>query len=186
MTREQKIAKARELRAQNVTYSEIGERLGVSSATAWRWLTERTARAIISCRVCGEDFTQTHGKQKYCSGDCRHEAGRLRRRRCAQTIGRAACQDCGTALGEGSAWKGRKRCVTCFEARDAERVDARARKIVAWWAAGRTLAQIRDSLDWSPERLSVEFHRLRELGYDLPYRYKHHANPPRFPEQVAA
>lgn len=38
MTREQKIAKAKALREQGLTYREIGERLDVTSHCAWEWL----------------------------------------------------------------------------------------------------------------------------------------------------
>jgi ribosomal protein S27E len=46
----------------------------------------------------------------------------------------------------------------------------RAEQIVAWWAAGFTLAEIGMCFGWSKGHMSNEMYRLRAKGYDLPYR----------------
>jgi hypothetical protein len=138
----------------------------------------------MNCAWCENAFRPTHHKTKYCGEECRVLAERERRRRCAETVGRSACEDCGVDLGQGSKWRGAHRCITCHQLHLAERVDNRARKIVEWWAQGLTVKEIAARLDWSFERVSVEFHQLRKLGYDLPYRRR--LKDPRFPKQVAA
>ena len=70
---------------------------------------------------------------------------------------------------------GRRRvrlCWPCERARRAGPVHARAERIVAWWAEGRTLTEIAAQLGWTRGHLATEIHRLRAKGYDLPFRYR--------------
>lgn len=158
MTREQKIAKARKLRAQRLTYSEIADRLGVPLSTVHRWINpERTApyrngRAVDPerARLVDRIYNRTH---------------------------RAECPSCGGEMDRGTGRKGGI-CATCR----ADEVDRRARQIERWWAEGLTLNEIADALGWSAGHVKHEFHLLREKGYDLPYRYS--LSKSRFPEQV--
>jgi transposase len=46
MTRDQKVAEAKRLREGGLSYSVVGQRLGVSPATAWKWLNPDAARAM--------------------------------------------------------------------------------------------------------------------------------------------
>jgi DNA-binding CsgD family transcriptional regulator len=80
---------------------------------------------------------------------------------------RGTCERCGGL----TAHRHRGRlCRACEDQRRAEPVHARAERIVAWWAEGLTLAEIGARLGWSKGHLSMEMHRLRAKGYDLPYR----------------
>ena len=97
---------------------------------------------------------------------------------------RADCPRCGYVYGKGSGTKSGghdprlnfSACPGCTE--------RRCQQIVKWWAEGRSMKEIEAELDWTHDRLSVELHRLRERGYDLPYRRR--MSKPRFPEQVAS
>jgi DNA-binding CsgD family transcriptional regulator len=81
---------------------------------------------------------------------------------------RGTCERCG-----GPTERRRVRlCRPCWVAQEKERVHPRAEQIVAWWAEGRTLAEIGERLGWSKGHLSMEMHRLRAKGYDLPFRYR--------------
>jgi excisionase family DNA binding protein len=146
VTREQKIAKARKLRAQRLTYSEIAARIGVSRSTVYRWINpERTApyrngRAVDPerTRLVNRIYNRTH---------------------------RAECPSCGGEMNRGTGRKGGI-CEACH----ADEVDRRALNIERWWAEGLTLNEIADALGWSAGHVKNEFHHLREKGYDLPYR----------------
>ncbi len=80
---------------------------------------------------------------------------------------RGTCERCGSTAGKRN--RGRL-CWPCNVERRAELVHARAEQIVAWWAEGRTLAEIGERLGWSRNHLGNEMHALRAKGYDLPYR----------------
>lgn len=100
MTRESRIAKARKLREQGLTYREIGERLGVSTSVAYnditgkqeeakrRWVQEHPERVRAqnlarhaakreweagTCQQCGGP--QATGKRSECCDQC-HRANR--------------------------------------------------------------------------------------------------------------
>ncbi len=80
---------------------------------------------------------------------------------------RGTCERCGGL----TAHRHRVRlCWPCDLERRAESVHPRATRIVAWWAEGRTLAEIGERLGWSRNHLGNEMHALRAKGYDLPYR----------------
>jgi len=80
---------------------------------------------------------------------------------------RGTCERCGGLTGK----RHREHlCWSCWIAQEQERVHPRAEQIVAWWAEGLALAEIRERLGWSKGHLSMEMHRLRAKGYDLPYR----------------
>jgi IS30 family transposase len=168
MDRAAKIAKARELRAKGWTLQQIGLRFGVTHGAIWKWLNPEKTQ---------EKWRRENADPK------RKAAKRAHEKAC-----RRNCDDCGDLLGAGSGYPGacERFCPTCWHLREAERVDKRARQIETWWADGWSLREIQDRLGWSKGHVAMEFHHLRALGYDLPYRRKHHKNPPRFPDQVAA
>lgn len=167
MSREEKIAKARDLRAEGLPYRQIGEQLGVTGPCIMKWLNPERTR---------EWNRRSEAKPKRKTAKRDHE--KRTRRTCA----------CGNPMGQGSGYPSypHKQCEECLILEERARVDERAQKIVAWWANGLTRVAIAERLGWSLERVSVEMHQLREKGYALPYRYKHHKNAPRFSEQVPA
>jgi len=82
---------------------------------------------------------------------------------------KGTCERCGGATGK------RRRvrlCWPCWVAQRREPVHARAERIVAWWTEGLTYPEIGERLGWSKDHVSVEMHRLRAKGYDLPFRYR--------------
>jgi hypothetical protein len=120
------------------------------------------------CAYCGEPFEYDESdgrsrKKQVCSEDCR--------KRLCDHRHRANCVDCGVSLGIRSGWNNAKRCRDCEGTRRLDAVDERAKQIVAWWREGRKGREIADEFGWPVNRFSVEMVRLRELGYDLPYRY---------------
>jgi hypothetical protein len=186
VTREQKIAKARELRQEGLSWGAIGGQLGVSRDQARYYAT----RAVIhhdrrQCSRCGADFTPKHGRTKFCGQNCRAAAENERKRRSAQTTGRALCSDCGEPLSEGSRWRRHARCFDCHASNVSRPVDTRGQQIERWW--NDTIREIAGRLGWSLSHAAQEIHRLRAKGFKLPYRQA--AGPSgerRFPEQVAA
>lgn len=166
MTREEKIAKARELRAEGLTYDQIGERLGVTGGCVQKWLKPEWAKKVAR----------------------RSNAKRNAAKRSHEQKTRAVCA-CGNPMGVGSGYPGRQvaRCQECRHLAEHEAVDERAQRIVGWWAEGETMKQIASRLDWSIGHLSMDMDRLRARGYDLPYRCKPgKRKATAFPEQVAA
>jgi transposase len=156
VTRDQKIASARELREQGFYYREIGERYGVSFSTVYRWLHPERAKEFRhrnreALRAYDREYNRTH---------------------------RAECPSCGGEM-DRETGRGGGICAGCR----ADEVDRRAAKIERWWADGLTLKEIAQQLDWSEGHISNELHRLREKGYDLPYR---HRGFDRFPDQAPA
>lgn len=169
MTREQKVAEAKRLRSEGLIYREIGERLGVSLTVVYRWLNPISAeKRRISDRAYRE----------------RNRAKRRAYDRQYKRTHKAECPQCGGKMDRSTARRGGL-CLPCHE----DRVDSRARQIERWWGEGLKLKEIAAKLGWSEGHLSVEMHKLREKGYDLPYRRAVHNTPdrkPRYPEQVAA
>jgi len=164
VTRSEKITKAKELGANGLNNREIADELAISPSCVWKWRNpERTKEWNL------RDAHDPKRKAKKRAWDREH---------------RRRCQDCEGLMGIGSRRRS-TRCHTCHELREAARVDRRARKIEKWWADGKDLPWIAKSLGWSRGHIGVEFHRLREKGYDLPYRYEHWKNEPVFPEQEA-
>jgi transposase len=166
----QKIEKARELRAQNVTCREIGARLGVSKDTAYRW----TWDVVIprECPGCGEDLTDRHGKTKWCSDRCRKE-----------TLYSGECIDCGgRTTGKANGLdRVPDRCRECAKATKTERNEL----LREMWEADKPTWYIAQSLgmtegavtSWIHTERSLRDRRdlsLRRLGGDSAERERRH------------
>lgn len=173
MTRAEQIRRARELRAQGLSFTAIGEALGRS----YKWVRSHTHDVPLperECRWCGESYRPTDPRAQYCSDRCRKAF--------CDDEHRAACVDCGVKLSAGSSWRGQGRCAPCHRHQEDERLDSRRRQIEQWWAGGLSRKQIASLLGWSDGHLSVELHQMRERGYSLPYRRRF--SKPRFPDQA--
>ena len=188
MRREIKIERAKKLREEGLTYQAIATRLHLSRSQARFYSTVAKVLVSIPCASCRDPFTPSHGKQKYCSEECAEEAHNKQKHRCEEETGRTNCKECNAPLAAGSRWSSRSRlCASCRRSEEAQRLDSRARKIEAWWAEGLTQAQIAGRLGWTRNHVQVEMVRLREKGYELPYRRAvHPGGAPKHPEQVAA
>jgi transposase len=73
MTRDQ----ARALHAQGVSKRQIAERLGVSTMTVAAWLRRPPTFPARTCRLCGQAFTPTNGRQRFCTPE--HQVEHQRR-----------------------------------------------------------------------------------------------------------
>lgn len=161
MTREEKIVEARALRAGGCTYREIADRLGVSVATARRWLNPKYAEQD---RRTSRDWKR------------RNKAHLRSYSRGYNELAANECPSCGGYLARQSSGP----CKHCRE----ESRHSSGLLVETLWREGRSYPEICTRMGWSKGHLAHEMHHLRAEGYDLPYRYRVRA--PRFPEQVAA
>jgi transposase len=76
LTREQR-AQVRALHAQGVAKREIAERLDLSRGTVAALLRRRATLAPRACRLCGEPFTPSNGRQRFCTPAHQREHERL-------------------------------------------------------------------------------------------------------------
>jgi transposase-like protein len=85
MTREQKIAKARELREQGLSYPTLAGTLGVGVATVYRWLNEAYAEHD---RAAARNWKRTHkGTCADCGAPTDASNGFVTSSRCADCAG---------------------------------------------------------------------------------------------------
>jgi transposase len=152
MTRDEKIAKARELRDQGLTHRAIGDRLGVTHSCVTKWLNPNLAR---------EWARRQEAKPSTAA-----------RKRAWDRAHRATCPRCGGLRGQATAIPSRADglCVNCDNAARAAEADVTARKVVALWADGKKFSEICAAMGWSKGTLSAMMDRYRKAGYDLPYR----------------
>jgi DNA-binding CsgD family transcriptional regulator len=134
-------AEAKRLRAEGLTWREISERMGKPRTTVQAAVTGGQRNALRRAYRRAWDRAHYRGTCEHCEGP----VGRQRRDR-------------------------ERLCRLCWVEQERRRVHARAERIVAWWAEGRTLAEIGKRLGWSQGYVGAEMHRLRAKGYDLPYR----------------
>jgi hypothetical protein len=144
VTRSEKIAKARELSAKGWNNREIGERLGVSTSAAWKWLHPDAVREI----------------------NRRDNARRGPEKRAWEDRARATCSECGTKLGVGSAMpsKAAERCVNCI--RDAAR--SRIVRFIELREAGKTNRQIASAERISEHAVAMLFYKAYRYGLVVP------------------
>ncbi len=77
-------ARAQVLQAQGASRREIADRLAVSERTVIAWLRRRPAFEPRTCRLCGQRFVPTNGRQRYCSREHwqEHRGGGPKLREC--------------------------------------------------------------------------------------------------------
>lgn len=154
MTREEKVARARQLRDEGLTYAQIGTRLGVTTTTAFRRANpdadERSRLSSLDWKARNREHVRAQNREY------------ARRRENTGT-----CSRCGGprgALAQRRAAVGT--CRTCLEAE----WEITNEQIVRWWADGLTGEEIAARLGWKLGALRVHMHRMRARGYDLPKR----------------
>lgn len=145
MTRDEKIARAHELRAQGVYISAIAEELGVAKSTICRWTTPGSNERSI----------EGHRRWK------RENPDKMR----ASWF--TTCPSCGQRMTHQA-----KLCASC---RDKIRSEGPAHKwnlILDLWNEGKTFPQLMKITGFSKGHLSTEMSRMREAGVPLAYRYE--------------
>ena len=90
-----------------------------------------------------------------------------------------ACEDrarvqcaCGALCAAGSKWTGAKRCARCENQWRRDQRDLRFIKIEALWHEGLSRRAIAPLVGTTVGALSVSMSRMRDEGWDLPYRHK--------------
>ena len=160
MTREQKIAKAVELRAEGRGLREIAEEFGVTTGCIFKWVNPDRAKA--------------YG---------RRDSARPERRvakRAWEKNHRATCSECGGSMGVGSALSSGERntartasdvCAECNSRRRAERCV----EMMRLRHEGLLTIEIGQRLGVPAATVATEMTRLRALGFDIPPSpYKNH------------
>lgn len=153
MTRDEKVAKARELRDEGLSQSEIARRVGVTPSAVFKWLNPDRAREYAR-----RDRARP-GRQE--------SKNAWLRERDRSPEGRSICETCGGLCGIASRKHGYRECMACKRLRRK----TRGHEIERLWAEGRTLREIRERFGWSAGRIAMEMDWLRKNGFDLPYRY---------------
>jgi transposase-like protein len=118
---------------------------------------------VGTCERCGEEFADASAGQRrrFCSDNCRKRDSEIR-------VRSGVCATCGARV---SLKERYDRCRPCYLRAEHDRVDARAQRIVAWWAEGLSIREIGERLGRTANYVNVEINRLRSAGYDLPFRY---------------
>lgn len=151
MTREQKIATARKLRAKGATYKAIGEQVGVSASTVVRWLNpgaaERSRTASLAWKRRNRKRHNAHCRRWYYDS-------------------KVPCPRCGQPMTQGA-----RLCRACR----SDDADRKARQVEQWWAEGLTISEIAERLGTTVSTVRVSMNHWRRLGYDLPYRRRRKA-----------
>jgi transposase len=165
MTRDQKIARARELRAEGIALHQISKILGVSKTTVLRWTdaeqAERDRKRSLAYKDANHDSVRAKDREYF-----RRNPGLCPR--CSGSMSRRTERNGGI-------------CASCHQAISKER----DRRLEALWLAGKSSREIAVEFGWTPERVSVEVWRLRAAGYRIPYRQRRAAGY-KFPEQQVA
>lgn len=145
-TREEKIAEARELRAQGLTHREIGERFGVTGGCVTKWLNPRAREWARKTNAAA-----------------RTKKREWERAWMRSAAGRGTCVECGEPRGVGTAKKGDGLCVSCI----AKRVQRRREEIARRWDAGESARQIAAALSTTRGTIAEEIRRMRAGGWEL-------------------
>jgi hypothetical protein len=129
------------LRAQGVAKGEIAARLDLSRAAVAALLRRRQTFAPRTCRLCGETFVPTNGRQRYCT-----RAHWLEHQRSARTI--RQCRLCGEPFAPSN---GRQRFCTPAHQREHQLLHGPPRTTAGWRqrvdALEAEIARVRAQLD---------------------------------------
>lgn len=162
MTRDEKIAKARELHAAGWSYRQIGDLFGCTHSAVWKWFNAEEVAAWAKA-----------------DNARRHEEKKAWRRIADRTPeGRGTCGECGGLLGIGQARRGGRTCEECIQFAAVQKLV----RLERLWNEGKTFPEICAAFGWSRGHLSQMLDRGRERGYDLPYRRVGPRQPGKHPE----
>jgi hypothetical protein len=129
------------LHAQGVAKGEIAERLDLMRGTVAALLRRRPTFAPRTCRLCGEPFVPTNGRQRFCT-----PAHRLEHQRTGPRI--RPCRLCGEPFTPSN---GRQRFCTPAHQREHQRRHGPPRTTAGWRervdALEAEIARVRAQLD---------------------------------------
>lgn len=145
MTREEKVARAHELRAQGLYVSDIAQELGVAKSTVVRWTTPGSNEVSIE-------------------GHRRWKAEHPDRMRASWY---QSCPSCGKQMTRKA-----ERCRDCRIAIEAQGPALKWNTILDLWNEGKTFRQVMEAMGFSKGHLSAEMSRMRDAGVPLAYRYE--------------
>jgi transposase len=149
LTREQKIARARELREQGWSYAAIARQLGVSESTPRTWCNPEWAK---------EQARKSNAKRGPAKRAWENEHDR------------GTCATCGEPTVASASRKNVRLCRDCWTEAEHREQTLRRERIAALWCEGQTLTEIAAALDSTPASIGVTLAHMREDGWDLPYR----------------
>ena len=159
-------AQAQALRAEGLTYREVGERMGETTKKAWTRCNRERERANVRGYKARHRDALKEYNQRY------HDEHR------------ATCPRCGHTYAPGSGTKAGPAAKVDFSNCSGCAREKRE-QIEKLWLDGCSMKDIARELGVSRGHVGVEMARMREAGgYDLPYR--HVSAEPRHPEQVPA
>lgn len=147
MTRDEKIALARDLREQGMQLREIAAEFGVSTSTVLRWTDP----------VKAERDRERARAWKARNPDRRRELDRA-----ALERSKTPCPGCGEPC--------LRRTAAVCQSCQAAAVTVRRGLIEGMWADGWTLREITAALNTTKATVAVEIARMRADGWDLPHR----------------
>lgn len=119
-----------------------------------------------SCKRCGGDIPPERPRSQWCSNNCR-------KRECDDKH-RAACEDCGAALGPRSGWGNvvgspRAYCGECWRVREADSHTERVEFVARLYNEGKTTREISAALGYGaasiPGMLLRDARRRGLIGY---------------------
>jgi predicted transcriptional regulator len=155
MSVQERSERARELRAQGKVLAEIATELGVSTTTAWRYLSDENAEKDRAGSKSWKDRNRVANR--------RRDVQRERERKARGAYG--ACTSCGDGLAEGNVGGTCARCVS-------EAAAKRLTEAVALWCDGLSMREIGERVGLAPRALTVRFVDLRRVGVPIPRRHK--------------
>lgn len=116
------------------------------------------------CATCEGPLPDANPRRKFCSGRCRK----------AQYG--TPCIDCGAMTSGSEGRRPNSRCVPCGVAHTSALATERSRelrdRIIALWAAGKTLREIAEELGWKYAATKAFVMKMRAEGEPIPYRSK--------------
>lgn len=150
MTRDEKIAEARRLRAAGLTLAQIANRLGYAQpASAWALLHPDETRA----RRARDNARRAPARRAW---ENEHDRG--------------VCA-CGATMAVGTRRRGFEVCRDCYEETMAVGTAMRCERIAELWSRGLTQREIAAELHSTPSSINTTMARMRRSGWDLPRRY---------------
>lgn len=149
---DERMERARELRAAGQTLAEIAEVFGVSAPTVHRW----TAPGAL------ERSRQTSRAWKAANADRNREKDREYKN---SAFARGVCETCGGSMSMAGRWRF-KRCQSCI----AAEADHRRDLVERLWNSGLSFPEVVERSGMPRGTVASVLYDLRRLGR-VPYRY---------------